>query len=127
MAKNIKEEVEVVVPNSDWESEYNKQKETNGKEYPPIFEMKLNDGQIARTEEIEFLDEGKKETTKFGDCIIFQIKNHEVAKTWFIKTNLFSLLNPIAKQKKLGALKGRNAEVTRAGAKKETRWAIKFD
>jgi hypothetical protein len=121
-----KEVVEVVVPNSDWEADYNKQKENDGKEYPPVFEMKLADGQIARTEEIEFLDEGRKETTKFGDCIIFEIKNHGVEKTWFIKTNLFSLLNPIAKQKKLGSLIGRDAEVTRAGAKKETRWAIKF-
>jgi len=89
--------------------------------------MKLPEGQIARTEEVVFLSEGKEMTTRFGATIVFNIKNQNQDKVWFIKKTQYNLLNPIAKQRKLGSIVGKTAVVTRAGqGAKDTKWALMF-
>jgi hypothetical protein len=116
-----------IVEADNWFEEYDKPKEKG--DYPelPIFEMKLKDGQIARTERIIFISEGKKALTRFGETVIFNIVHEGVDKVWFIKKTQYNLLNPIAKQKKLGSLEGKNAEVQRAGqGAKDTKWSITF-
>jgi hypothetical protein len=118
--------VEKIVEADSWFEEYDKPKETTGEQLP-IFEMKLKDGQIARTEKVLFLSEGKKATTRFGETIIFNINHDKVDKVWFIKKTQYNLLNPIAKARKAGSLIGKEAEVQRAGnGAKETKWSIMF-
>ncbi len=118
----VTEEVET---DSNWFEEYDKPRED--KEQLPIFEMKLPEGQIARTEEVVFLSEGKEMTTRFGATIVFNIKNQNQDKVWFIKKTQYNLLNPIAKQRKLGSIVGKTAVVTRAGqGAKDTKWALMF-
>jgi len=119
--ENIKE----ITVEADWFKEYDQPKEQ--KDLLPIFEMKLREGQIARTEEIIFLTEGRKELTRFGQAIIFEITHEDKKKIWFIKATQYNLLNPIAKQRKAGSLIGRKAEVQRAGSgQKDTKWSITF-
>ena len=108
-----------------WFQEYDKP--NDNKDQLPIFEMKLKDGQIVRSEDIVFLSEGKKATTRFGATIIFNIRNANTDKVWFIKTTQYNLLNPIAKQRKAGSLVGKEATVTRAGSgQKDTKWQMVF-
>jgi hypothetical protein len=122
MANDIKE-VEV---ESNWYEDYDKPSESKEGQLP-IFEMKLKDGQIARSENVVFLTEGKKATTRFGATIIFNIRNADTDKVWFIKTTQYNLLNPIAKERKKGTLVGREATVTRAGSgQKDTKWQMVF-
>ena len=120
---------EKIVTAENWFEEYDKPNE-NKKDYPqlPIFEMKLANGKLTRTETITFLSEGHPAKTKFGDTIVFQIRNNEVDKTWFIKKTQFSLLTPIARAKKLGDITGRKAVVTRVGSgAKETKWQLEIE
>jgi hypothetical protein len=117
--------IEVKESGSNWFEEYDKPQEQG--DLLPIFEMKLKDNQIARTEKIIFLTEGEKKLTRFGEAIIFNIKHNDVEKVWFIKKTQYNLLNPIAKQRKIGLLAFREAEVQRAGSgQKETKWSIRF-
>ena len=118
-------ETEIKVEN--WFEDYDKPKENLSEQFP-IFKMDLMNNQLARTETIEFLTEGKKAETKFGECVIFNIKHEDIEKVWFIKKTQYALLNPIAKQKKLGELNGKIAEVQRVGTgQKDTKWSIKFN
>jgi hypothetical protein len=110
----------------EWFDEYDKPREEIGEQLP-IFEMKLKDGQLARTENLVFQSEGEKKTTRFGETIIFNVTHDGKEKVWFIKRTQYNLLNPIAKVKKSGLLKGRTAEVQRVGSgAKETKWSIAF-
>ena len=121
-------EKEVIAEEKNWFEEYDKP--TDKKDYPqlPIFEMKLAPGKISRTETIIFVSEGHPATTRFGDTIVFTIRNNDTDKTWFIKKAQFSLLNPIAHEKKKGLIAGRQAIVTRAGSgQKETKWQLEFE
>lgn len=111
-----------------WFEEYDKPQEK--KDYPqlPIFEMKLAPGKISRTETIMFLSEGHPAKTKFGDTIVFTIRNNGVDKTWFVKRTQYNLLNPIARAKKTGDIQGRQAIVTRAGiGKADTKWQLEIE
>jgi hypothetical protein len=111
-----------------WFQEYDKKlSEEEAKDLPPIFKMKLGEGEIAKTEQVEFLSNGTKKDTDYGEAIIFQIKNDSIEKTWFIKKNQYTLLNAIARERKAGSIIGKTATVTRTGSgQKQTRWAIKF-
>lgn len=122
------EERNVEVENKDdWFNEYDKPKEQTDYPVLPIFEMKLAPGKLVRTEEVIFVSEGHEAKTRFGDTIVFTIRNQGVDKTWFIKKTQFSLLNPIAKERKKGSLFGRPATVERVGAgARETKWNITF-
>ena len=118
------EEKEVEVTDS-WFEEYDKPQEK--KDLLPIFEMKLKDGQLARTEKIVFCSEGRQEVTRFGATILFNILHEKQDKIWFIKRTQYNLLNPIAKERKKGSLIGREAEVQRVGSgQKETKWSLVF-
>jgi len=121
------EEREVEVTNSeDWFNEYDKPK-ADQSEMLPIFEMKLKEGQLARTEKITFLSDGKEMVTRFGATIVFTIRHDNQDKTWFIKKTQYGLLNPIAKVRKTMSLQGRDAEVQRVGqGQKETKWSLTF-
>jgi len=110
--------------NSNWFNQYDNKQDT--KDLLPIFKMDLTNGQLSRKEEITFLSNGVKKTTKFGEAIIFNIVNQGKDYVWFIKENQYNLLNPIAAEAKLNKLEGRIATVERIGLKKETRWAITF-
>ena len=110
---------------ADWYEDYDKPQDKT--DLLPIFEMKLKGEQIARTEKIMFLTEGEKKLTRFGEAIIFNIKHEGLDKVWFIKKTQYNLLNPIARQRKVGLLAFREAEVQRAGSgAKETKWSIRF-
>lgn len=110
---------------NNWFDEYDKPREEYEK--LPIFEMKPIEGKLTRREIIEFVSEGHKATTKFGETIVFTILNQGVKKTWFIKRTQYDLLNSIAKENKKGTIVGKKAEVERAGKdKNDTRWAITF-
>ena len=112
------------VANSKWFEKYDNK--TEQKDLLPIFKMDLAPGQLSRKEEIIFLSNGVKKTTKFGEAIIFNINWNKTDYVWFIKENQYSLLNPIAIEVKQNKLEGRTAVIERIGLKKETRWAITF-
>lgn len=120
-------ENEVIVKETEtnsWFNAYDNKQEA--KDLLPIFKMDLAPGQLSRKEEVTFLSNGIKKTTKFGEAIIFNIVNQGKDYVWFIKENQYNLLNPIAAEAKLNKLEGRVAVVERIGLKKETRWAITF-
>jgi hypothetical protein len=115
-----------ITTNSNWFEEYDKPKETTENQLP-IFKMDLAPNQLARTETITFLSEGKEMETKFGKTIVFNINHNKEDKVWFIKKTQYNLLNPIAKQKKTTDLNGKVAEVQRVGSgQKDTKWSITF-
>lgn len=90
----------------------------------PKFNITLNKGEIARTEEIRFINNGTKINNQYGESIMFQIQHKNVDMVWFIKSKSYSLLKEI---KKAIPVEGKAAEVTRAGTTQtDTRWAIKF-
>ena len=107
MANDIKEKI---VQADSWFDEYDKPQDKQEGQLP-IFEMKLKDGQIARTEELLFLTDGAKKTTRFGEAIVFNINHEKADKVWFIKKTQYNLLNSIAKERKAkGTIVGRIAE-----------------
>lgn len=111
-----------------WFDDYDKPKQEGEYKQLPIFEMKLAPGKLTRNESIVFVSDGHPATTKFGETIVFTIKNADVEKTWFIKKTQYNLLNPIAKESKKGSIVGRKAMVERVGSgQKETKWAITFE
>lgn len=123
--ENITEKEVKVEEAEDWFNEYDKPHEQ--REQLPIFEMKLKEGQIARTEEVIFVTDGKAAKTRFGETIVFTIRNAGADKVWFIKKTQYNLLNPIAAKRKAGSIVGKKATVTRAGTgAKETKWALTF-
>lgn len=122
MVENKQEELK------NWFDEYDKPKDEAEYKQLPIFEMKLQPGKLTRTEQIEFVADGHPATTRFGETIVFTIKNQGVDKTWFIKKTQYNLLNPIARESKKGSIVGRKAVVERVGSGvKETKWAITFE
>lgn len=119
------EETNIIADN--WFDEYDKPNDKSTFPQRPIFEMKLAVGKLTRQENIKFLSEGNSATTRFGDTIVFTIENLGVEKTWFIKKTQYNLLNAIARERKKGAITGREAIVERVGSgAKETKWAINF-
>lgn len=120
-------ENEVIVKETETNSWFNAyDNKAEAKDLLPIFKMDLANGQLSRKEEVTFLSNGVKKTTKFGEAIIFNIVNQGKDYVWFIKENQYNLLNPIAAEAKQNKLEGRVAVVERIGLKKETRWAITF-
>jgi len=110
-----------------WFEEYDKPREKSDYPQLPIFEMKLAPGKLTRTETVLFVSEGHTATTRFGETIVFTIRNNDQDKTWFVKKTQYSLLNPIAREKKKGAIAGREAVVERVGSgAKETKWNLTF-
>jgi hypothetical protein len=110
-----------------WFEEYDKPTTDVEYEKLPIFEMKLAPGKLTRSEEIVFVSEGHSATTRFGETIVFTIRNQDTDKTWFIKKTQYSLLNPIAKKRKEGTIIGLEAVVERIGSgAKDTRWSLVF-
>lgn len=113
---------------TNWFDEYDQPREETEYEQLPIFEMKLETGKLSREENLEFLDDGHAARTKFGETIVFKIKNKDEDKTWFIKKTQYSLLNSIAHESKRFSIIGRKAKVERIGeGAKETRWTIVFE
>lgn len=118
---------EKIIETDNWFEEYDKPRDKSNFPQLPIFEMKLAPGKLTRQELIHFVSEGHSATTRFGDTIVFTITHLGVEKTWFIKKTQYNLLNAIAKEKKKGAITGREAIVERVGSgAKETKWAINF-
>jgi hypothetical protein len=84
----------------------------------------LGKGEIARTEQILFLDNGYPIDNQYGKSILFKINYKGADFVWFIKAKSYYLLKEI---KKAVPLEGKTAQVTRAGTTQaDTRWAIKF-
>jgi hypothetical protein len=95
-----------------------------GKVRLPKFNITLAKGEIARTEEIIFISNGKKINNQYGESILFQIQHKNVDMVWFIKAKSYSLLKEI---KAAIPVEGKAAYVTRAGTTQaDTRWAIKI-
>ena len=89
----------------------------------PTAVLKLQDGDsVVAT----FADEGQKRThPDYGTSIAFQVmeENQKEPKTFFVKSNNFSLLGQI---KLLGTLTGLKVRISRVGSKKsDTRYSIK--
>ncbi len=121
--KIIEKEIEL----DNWFEEYDKPSTDTTYEQLPIFKMNLDEGKLTKTETIVFVTEGHKATTRFGETIVFTIRHEDTDKTWFIKTTQYSLLNPIAKQRKEGTIVGKTAIVERVGkGQKDTRWGLTF-
>jgi len=90
----------------------------------PKFNITLNKGEIARTEEVMFLDNGTPIDNQYGKSVLFKINYKGADMVWFVKAKQYSLLVPI---KKAVPLAGKNASVTRAGTTQaDTRWGIQF-
>ena len=100
------------------------QSNEEGKVRLPKFNITLNKGEIARTEEVIFLNNGIPIDNQYGKSILFQIQHKNVDMVWFIKAKSFSILKEI---KKNIPLEGKTFLVTRAGTTQaDTRWAIKL-
>ena len=90
----------------------------------PKFGITLRKGEIARTEEVLFIDDGHEINNQYGKSILFKINYRGADMVWFVKTKMFSLLVPI---KKAMPISGKKALITRAGTTQaDTRWGIKF-
>lgn len=95
-----------------------------GKERLPKFNITLGKGEIAKTENILFLDDGVEINNQYGKSIMFKINFKGADFVWFIKAKSYSLLKEI---KKNIPVAGKPAKVTRAGTtQSDTRWAIQF-
>lgn len=96
----------------------------NEKARLPKFNITLNKGEIARSENIIFLDNGKPIDNQYGKSIMFNVNYKGADFIWFIKSKSYSLLKEI---KKNMPIQGKPAKVTRAGTTQaDTRWAIEF-
>ena len=131
MSKNggriIMEEKEVTVSNWFDSNEYD-QTNKEDKARLPKFNINLNKGEIARSEEIMFLNNGIEVNNQYGKSIMFTINHKSVDMVWFVKAKSYTLLREIKKViKEKKSLEGLKAIVTRAGTtQSDTRWAIKF-
>lgn len=126
------EEKKVVTDSNWWDAkEYNQPIED--KPRLPKFNITLGKGEIARTEKIQFLNNGEPIENQYGKSILFLIKHKEVDMVWFVKSKSYSLINGDKNDKKTGIkqnmpIEGKVAYVTRAGTTQtDTRWAIKFE
>lgn len=85
-------------------------------------QLKIKDGE---TKVITFADEGKKNVhPDFGTSIVFNVlvENDKEPKTFYVKSNNFSLLKQI---KELGTLTGTKAKIVRVGStKSNTRYTL---
>lgn len=111
---------------ADWSEEYLNQTPQEGEqERLPKFKLELGKDDLYKTEEIRFLDEGRKIENSYGKSILFHVEVKGIPMVWFVRRNLYSVLNTMAKQK---PLTGKKAVVNRVGrTQKDTRWTIKFD
>src|SRR3990167_8644612 len=90
-------------------------------EYERKPKLRIGDGEQV---EITFLDEGTKITSQYGESILFNVKENNVEKVWFVNTNKYTLLREIKNQ---APLTGKTAKLTRIGkTKQDTRYSIKF-
>jgi len=103
----------------DWTTEYEKTQTENQNKTP---KLKLEDGDQKT---IEFLDNGQKsEHITYGKSILFKVKESGAELAWYVKTNKFTILDEITRNK---PVIGKKARVTRVGkGKTDTRWSIKF-
>lgn len=97
----------------DWRTDITDSKDT----------LKLKDGDIVIG---TFADEGTKRShPDFGNSVAFQfiVENEKTPKTFYVKSNNFSLLGQI---KVLGPLTGTKVRLSRIGSKKsDTRYSVK--
>jgi len=118
------EEKEVKITNWFDAPEYDASSSKEGEPRLPKFNITLSKGEIARTETIQFLDNGFPIDNQYGKSILFKIQHKNVDMVWFVKAKSYSLLKEM---KKAMPIAGKTAEVTRAGTtQSDTRWAIKF-
>lgn len=104
--------------------EYENKNQENDKTRLPKFNISLAKGEIARTENILFLDNGHPIDNQYGKSIMFNINYKGADMVWFVKAKSYSILIPI---KKAMPVSGKPASVTRAGTTQaDTRWGIKF-
>ena len=84
--------------------------------------LKIRDGEIVRG---VFQDEGKLKVSKdYGTSVAFSIKvdGEDEVRTFYVKSNNFSLLGQL---KELGKLTNLRVEIKRVGSKKsDTRYSI---
>lgn len=93
----------------------------------PKFNINLSKGEIAKSEEIVFLNNGVEVNNQYGKSIMFNVTHKGVDMVWFIKSKSYSLLRPIRILAKANQLSGKTATVTRAGTTQaDTRWGIVF-
>ena len=103
--------------------EYDAQPE-NEKIRLPKFNITLGKGEIARTEEVLFLDNGAEINNQYGKSILFMIQHKNVDMVFFAKGKWYSFLRDVKKNMPIA---GKAAYITRAGTTQtDTRWAIKF-
>lgn len=118
------------VKESNWfdAPEYEASANEENKARLPKFNITLGKGEIARTEEIVFVNNGISIDNQYGKSILFTIKHKGVDMVWFVKAKSYSILKEIKKQiQNKKDLSGLTAKVTRAGTTQtDTRWAIQF-
>jgi len=112
--------------NSNWfdAPEYDATPTNENKERLPKFNITLNKGEIAKSENIIFLDDGNEINNQYGKSIMFKINFKGADFIWFVKAKSYSLLKEMKKNMPIA---GKQAKVTRAGTNQtDTRWAIQF-
>jgi hypothetical protein len=99
-------------------------KAEEGKVRLPKFNITLGKGEIAKSENILFLDDGRPIDNQYGKSILFNINYKGADFVWFVKAKSYSILKEIKKNMPIA---GKPAKVTRAGTTQtDTRWAIQF-
>ena len=117
-------EEKIVTISNWWEDKQYEPTTNDDKPRLPKFNITIQKGEVARTELIEFLNNGEKIENQYGKSIMFKIKYKEVEMVWFVKAKSFSILKEL---KVAQPLIGKCAYVTRAGTtQSDTRWAIKL-
>jgi len=112
--------------------EYESKSVSDDKARLPKFNITLGKGEIARSEDIIFLDTGYPIDNQYGKSILFKINHKGADFVWFIKAKSYSILKEIRREIKRLESNGKSfvgtpAKVTRAGTtQSDTRWAIQF-
>lgn len=99
-----------------------------GKEYPQRekFRIVIEGKELAITKELQFLNEGKKIKSDYGEAIVFLVldKFDSKEKDYFVSCRKWSLLKEI---KANAPLTGKTAKITRIGkTKQDTRYSVEF-
>ena len=71
-----------------------------------------------------FISEGmKKSSVDFGNSVVFEVEQKEIAKNWYVSANNFNLLGQL---KEIGKLIGQVVDISRTGKRRsDTRYTIK--
>jgi hypothetical protein len=90
------------------------------------FRIVIEGKELAVTKEFQFLNEGKKIKSDYGEAIVFLVldKFDEQEKDYFVNTKKWSLLKEI---KANAPLTGKTVKITRVGkTKTDTRYSMVF-